>query len=194
MSKVRFSPSEYVIVSDAADVHEDMKRVKCQVKDFRVNYNEYELLVVEGRLAGHTTWLADEFLWSLDEYKLMRTIDTNEYNEYLAQIEHAKQIRDSIFKSIYGVIKNKLSLSDFKIGMNVTVKLHAADEFPWDLWTSDMDYLQGATGTVTAIGSKYNSYSNEYDDVIKVEFSALSLFSDYTYSYSFLPNHLEINK
>lgn len=188
----RFSLNEFVVIYDGDDVEEVLRGTKCQVKDYNRDNDEYQIFIVEGQFKNKSLWAPAKYLWSWEHYRLVRTIDKDRYQEYLHQMEYAIKTRDYIFKQIYGLIQPPIPLSVFKSGARVRVKRHAKRSNPWDNWSPEMDNIQGERCIVLGVDRKYNSQTSEYEDVVKVEFTAKELFSDYTYSYYFLPIHLEL--
>lgn len=192
MAQPKFSLNEFVVINDEAEVEDVLRGIKCQVRDFNRDEDEYQLYIVEGQYSGQYLWASAKYIWSWSQYRLMKTIDKNKYLQYIEQINHANKIRDAIFKNIYGITKENPEIQDFRKGLRVRVKRRAAYNHPWHLWSSEMDAVQGEYGKVAEIARRYNSISNEYEDVVKIEFVSHDLFSDYVYYYYFLPRHLEI--
>jgi hypothetical protein len=192
MRQPQFFPNECVVINDEAEVEEALRGIKCQVRDFNIDQDEYQLYIIDGKFKGQYIWVNAKHICSLQQFRLMQTIDKKKYEQYVNQMEHARKVRDSIFKIIYGVTKETPVALDFKVGMRVRVRRNAIYNNPWNMWTSEMDRVLGEYGYVTEITRKYNSKSNEYEDLVKVEFNSSDLFSDYLYSYHFLPVHLEI--
>lgn len=192
MKQPRFTLNEYVVINDEAEVEDVLRGIKCQVRDFNREQDEYQLYIVDGQFKGQYIWANAKYLWSWQQFRLIRTIDKSKYEQYMNQIIYANQFRDSIFKIIYGITKENHVVTDFKVGTRVRVHRRAPYNNPWNMWTSEMDRVLGECGYITEITRKYNSKSNQYEDLIKVEFSTLDLFSDCSYSYHFLPVHLEI--
>lgn len=192
MKQPRFLPNEYVVINDEAEVEDVLRGTKCQVRDFNRDQDEYQLYIVDGEFKGQYIWANAKYLWSWQQFRLMQTIDKQKYEQYMSQLEYARKFRDSIFHVIYGIAKENPIIGDFRAGMRVRVRRRAPYSNPWNMWTSEMDRVLGEYGYVTEVIRKYNTKSNVYEDLVKVEFGSLDLFSDYLYSYHFLPAHLEI--
>lgn len=194
MKRPLFSLNDYVVIYDGVDVEEILRGIKCQIKDYNQDKDEYQLYILEGEYKGKHLWASAKYLWSWEQYRLLQTIDKDEYQEYLHQMQHAAKIRDRIFMKMYGFIKDQPLLTEFKKGRSVRVRRRANIDNPWDNWSSEMDYARGHICKILSTDRKYNGALNEYEDVVKVEFVIKELFNDLIYSYYFLPEHLELQE
>lgn len=188
MSYPRFTLNDIVTISPEV---EDWKGYRCQIKDYNTGDDEYYLLIIEGDHKNQYLWVKAKYVCDWDHYCLIRTIDNKKYQEYMQQLEHADSIRNDIFKNIYSQDKKAVSIDEFYEGRRVSVYYRAGIRDIWEHWTPSMDATRGLSGTVTSVDRKYNSVTNEYERVICVEF-AFAGFSHFTYSFLYLPQHLEI--
>ena len=191
MNKPKFKVGEQVVLSDHTDIEEYLRGTRCSVKDYNSDSDEYQIVVLEGINTGNTAWVPENYLIYLSEYRLLKTINKDKYEEYLRQIDYADQIRDNIFKIIFD-IPATLQVADFSCGMKVTVKRDAVAKHPWSMWESEMDWTQGQTGIVVDIEKRYNKFRFKYQNMIKVSIEGKMIFDDYVYTYWFLPEHLQI--
>lgn len=192
MKQPKFSLNEYVVINDGADVEESIRGIKCQIRDYDKDNDSYQLYILVGEFKDQYLWASSQFLWSWSQYRLASTIDKNKYQEYIDQIVHANNIRDAIFKRMLGITPEHPQIDNFKYGKKVRVKRRAHTNPSWDNWLDEMNSVLGEYGKVLGTERRYNNATNEYEDVVKVEFSSKELFSDFSYSFHFLPAHLEI--
>lgn len=194
MAQPTYSLNEFVVINDNAEVEDSLRGLKCQIKDYSRDDDEYQLYIVEGPHAGKYIWTPSKYIWSWSHFRLVKTIDKDSYLQYVSQIKYANKIRDAIFKTIYGLAPTSDDIDEFSYGRRVRVHKRAVSLKPWFRWSSEMNRSQGEYGKVLGTDKMYNSETNEYEDVIHVEFTTQELFNDYTYSYWFLPEHLELQK
>lgn len=190
MAKPQFSPNDIaIVVKNDEFIEKSLHNKKCKITDYVSKYDEYSVIMIEGDRNGASIHVGAEYLVSESEYKLLRTIDDNEFKEYIAQMEHAKKIQAELFKKAFGLSDGTPLLMGFVSGKRVRVVKHNPE---WEFWTQPMNFMNGAVGTVVGVDAKKSTKTEKTFDVIKVEFVSMQLFYEEKYFHYFLPEHLEI--